>query len=326
MRSAGFLPSASTRAATGSRPFFKFLIALLCLSFAIGATCAATPANAGVAANTEARTAPPTSKYAKGLLWKIDAPGARSSWLFGTIHSEDKRVTALPDVVVKAFDAAGRFTMEAVIDGEGIVHMAEAMFFNDGRTLEQVIGRKLYDETIKALTARGMPTPGVEKQKPWAVMMSLSMPPPKTGEYLDLILQQRAAQQNKPVSGLETMQEQVAVFDELPLPDQIALLRQAVQEQDSFDKDLEEMIGNYLARDIAALAEAGAKHKPDDDRLYRSVMDRLLTRRNSRMAARLGPILREGNAFVAVGAAHLPGETGLLNLLEKAGYRVTRVY
>ncbi len=326
MRGAGFPSSASTRTATGSRSFFKILIALLCLSFAAGTTYAAPPANAG-ANNEAARPAPPpASKYTKGLLWKIDAPGARSSWLFGTIHSEDRRVTVLPEAVTKAFDAAGRFTMEAVIDGEGIVHMAEAMFFNDGRTLEQVIGGKLYDETIKTLTARGIATLGVEKQKPWAAMMALSMPPPKTGEYLDLILQQRAAQQNKPVSGLETVQEQVAVFDELPLPDQIALLRQAVQEQDSFDKDLEEMIGRYLARDIAALAEAGAKHKPDDDRLYRSVMDRLLTRRNTRMAARLGPILREGNAFVAVGAAHLPGDTGLLNLLEKAGYRVTRVY
>jgi uncharacterized protein YbaP (TraB family) len=86
------------------------------------------------------------------------------------------------------------------------------------------------------------------------------------------------------------------------------------------------MIRAYLARDIAALAEAGMKHKPDNDRLYRSVMDRLLTRRNARMATRLGPILKDGGAFIAVGAAHLPGESGLLNLLEKAGYRVTPVY
>jgi hypothetical protein len=216
--------------------------------------------------------------------------------------------------------------MEAIIDGEGLVHMAEAMYFSDGRTLEQVVGKKLYAESVKLLAARGIPTLGVEKQKPWAVMMALSMPPPKTGEYLDLILQERATRQNKPVSGLETIQEQLAVFDELPLPDQVALLKEAVQEQDAFEKDLEEMIRAYLARDIAGLAEAGTKHKPDNDRLYRSVMDRLLTRRNARMATRLGPILKDGGAFIAVGAAHLPGESGLLNLLEKAGYRVTPVY
>lgn len=324
MRSTGFPSSASTRSTTGPRSFLKYLFTLFCvLLFTSGTALAATATNAGVAAPAK----PPAAvKYTRGLLWKIEAPGARSSYLFGTIHSDDRRVTALPEPVIKALDASSRFTMEAIIDGEGLVHMAEAMHFSDGRTLEQVVGKKLYAESVKALAARGIPTLGVEKQKPWAVMMALSMPPPKTGEYLDLILQDRATRQNKPVSGLETIQEQLAVFDELPLPDQVALLKEAVQEQDIFEKELEEMIGAYLVRDIAALAEAGAKHKPVNDRLYRSVMDRLLTQRNTRMAARLGPILKDGSAFIAVGAAHLPGESGLLNLLEQAGYRVTPVY
>lgn len=324
MRGAGFPSSASTRSTTGPRSFLKYLFTLFCvLLFTSGTALAATATNAGVAAPAKPLAA---VKYAKGLLWKIEVPGARSSYLFGTIHSDDRRVTALPEPVIKALDASSRFTMEAIIDGEGLVYMAETMYFSDGRTLQQVAGKELYAESVKALAARGIPTLGVEKQKPWAVMMALSMPPPQTGEYLDLILQDRATRQNKPVSGLETIQEQLAVFDELPLPDQVALLKEAVQERDTFEKELEEMIEAYLARDIAALAEAGAKHKPDNDRLHRSVMDRLLTRRNTRMAARLGPILKDGSAFIAVGAAHLPGESGLLNLLDQAGYRVTPVY
>ena len=324
MRDAGFPSSALTQSMTGPHTFLKYLFTLFCaLLFTSGTALAATATNADVSAQAK----PPAAvKYAKGLLWKIEASGARPSYLFGTIHSEDKRVTVLPEPVVKAFDASGRFIMEAIIDGEGLVQMAEAMYFSDGRTLEQVAGKELYAESVKALAARGIPPLDVEKQKPWAVMMALSMPPPKTGEFLDLILQERATRQNKSVSGLETIQEQLAVFDELPLPDQVALLKEAVQEQDRFEKDLEEMIEAYLARDLAALADAGVKHKPDDDRLFRSVMDRLLTRRNTRMATRLGPILKDGGAFIAVGAAHLPGESGLLNLLAKAGYRVTPVY
>jgi len=324
MRGAGFPSSASARSLTGPHSFLKYLFTFFCaLLFASGTTHAAEVTNPGMAAPAKS---PAAVKYAKGLLWKIEAPGVRSNYLFGTIHSEDKRVTALPEPVIKALNASNRFTMEAIIDGEGLVHMAEMMYFSDGRTLEQVVGKKLYAESVKLLTARGIPTTGVEKQKPWAVMMALSMPPAKTGEYLDLILQDRATRQNKPVSGLETVQEQVAVFDDLPLTDQVALLQEAVQEQDTYQKDLEEMIGAYLARDIAALAEAGAKHNPHDERLYRSVMDRLLTRRNTRMVERLGPILKTGGAFIAVGAAHLPGESGLLNLLAEAGYRVTPVY
>ena len=121
--------------------------------------------------------------------------------------------------------------MEAIIDGDGLVRMAEAIYFNDDRTLEQVVGSELYSETVKALTARGITSADIAKQKPWAVVMALSVPTPKSGEYLDLVLETRASRQNKPIAGLETIQEQIAVFDELPLPDQIALLKEAVHAQ-----------------------------------------------------------------------------------------------
>ena len=86
------------------------------------------------------------------------------------------------------------------------------------------------------------------------------------------------------------------------------------------------MIGAYLARDLAGLAEMGNKPLASDDHLYQTVTDRLLSQRNARMADRMAPILKEGGAFIAVGAAHLPGDRGLLNLIEKAGYRVTLIY
>ncbi len=285
--------------------------------------------SAGAAATSAAKSSvvsESASRYTKGLLWKIESPGATTNYLFGTIHSDDARVIALPEVVTRSLDTSGRFVMEAIVDGESLVRMAEVMFFNDGRTLEQVVGKKLYMESMEALTARDIPTLGVEKQKPWAVMMALSMPPPKTGEFLDLVLQARATQQNKPVSGLETIAEQLAVFDGLPLPDQIALLEDTVHTQADLEKEFERLHKAWLARDLAAIVAIGEKHKPGDERLYKEVMDRLLAKRNLRMVERMAPILKPGGAFIAVGAAHLPGETGLLYRLEKAGYRVTAVY
>ena len=266
------------------------------------------------------------SKFDKGLLWKIEAPGVAPSYLFGTIHSDDPRVTVLPAPVAKAFDGSKRFVMEALIDGDGLARMAQAMYFNDGRTLEQVVGKPLYAQTLKALAAHGASIEGVEKQKPWAVMMVLSMPRAKTGRYLDLILEERAAQQDKPVSGLETLDEQIAVFNDLPLPDQVALLEEAVRSQAESDEEFEGLLKAYLARDLATLAELSMQHKPGEEQLYRTVMDRLLTKRNARMAGRMRPFLDKGASFIAVGAAHLPGTTGLLNRIEKAGYRVTSVY
>ncbi len=309
--------------------FLKFLLALVsALPLWFGATFATALAasTTHVASATSHVPASTVSRFARGLLWKIDAPGVKPSYLFGTIHSDDPRVISLPESVTRALDASGRFVMEAIIDGDGLVRMAEAMYFNDGRTLEQVVGKKLYSESVKALTARGSPTAGIEKQKPWAVIMALSVPAPTSGVYLDLVLEDHAAQQHKPITGLETIQEQIAVFDELPLADQIALLEEAVRTQHNFEMELEGMIKAYLARDLASLAEMGNKPIAGEDRLYQTVTDRLLSRRNIRMADRLAPILKEGGAFIAVGAAHLPGDRGLLNLIEKAGYRVTPVY
>ena len=306
---------------TGFHAFSRFLLAVL---FLLPLWTGAAVADARAAKSSA--VSGPAFHYGKGLLWKIEAPGTTVSHLFGTIHSDDARVTALPEAVARALDNSERFVMEAMLDGDSLVQMAETMFFTDERTLEQVIGRKLYTESVKALNARGIPTLGVEKQKPWAVMMALSMPPPRTGEFLDLVLQARATRQDMPVSGLETVAEQLAVFDGLPLPQQIALLEDTVRMQADLDKEFEALHKAYLARDLAAIVAISEKHKPDDERLYNEVMDRLLDQRNRRMAERMTPMLRQGGAFIAVGAAHLPGETGLLRLLEKAGYRVTAVY
>ncbi|MCR4347899.1 MAG: TraB/GumN family protein [Sulfuricaulis sp.] len=304
------------------RFFFRFLLAVLfALPSWTGAEAAASAAKSSVSAVSD-----PASRFTRGLLWKIESPGATASYLFGTIHSDDARVIALPEAVTRSLDTSSRFVMEAIIDGEALVRMAEVMFFNDGRTLEQVVGKKLHMESMKALTARGVPTLGIEKQKPWAVMMTLSMPPPKTGEYLDLVLQARATEQNKPVSGLETIAEQLAVFDGLPLLDQVALLQDTVNTQTELEKEFEALHKAYLARNLGDITAITEKNKPGDERLYEEVMDRLLAKRNRRMVERMVPILKQGGAFMAVGAAHLPGETGLLYRLEKAGYRVTVVY
>lgn len=305
------------------RFFFRLLLAVLfALPLWAGVSAAATAA----AKSSVSAVAEPASRYTKGLLWKIESPGATASYLFGTIHSDDARVIALPEPVTRTLDSSNRFVMEAILDGEALVRMAEVMFYNDGRTLEQVVGKKLYADSMKALSARGMPTVGIEKQKPWAVMMTLSMPPPKTGEFLDLVLQSRATEQNKPVSGLETVAEQLAVFDGMPLPDQVALLADTVNTQVDLEKEFEALHKAYLARDLGAITAIMEKNKPGDERLYNEVMDRLLVKRNLRMVERMAPMLKQGGAFIAVGAAHLPGETGLLYRLEKAGYRVTVIY
>lgn len=263
--------------------------------------------------------------FTRGLLWKIETPGSAASYLFGTYHTSDPRITTLPCPVQDAFDRSASYTMEVIANGAGIVSMAQAMFFSDGQTLKAVLGEPLYQETLRAIGNTGT-AGGIDNMKPWAVMMTLSAPREARGLFLDMALQLAATRNNKPTYGLETMQEQIAVFNGMSLDDQIALLRDTVQNHQLIQSAMEDLTQAYLKRDLGALLALSEKFKPSDARIHDAMMDRLLTQRNANMAERMQVRLKEGNAFVAVGALHLPGESGLLQLLSTAGYRVTRVY
>ncbi len=268
-----------------------------------------------------------TAGYDKGLLWKIERAGAAPSYVFGTIHSEDARVLALPQPVQQAFDGARVYVMEAVLDDAAMMAMSNRMMFDDGRNLKQVLPAPLYARTTAAMAGYGMPEFALQLMKPWAVAMSLSMPKPETGLFLDLLLMQKAQEQNKPVAGLETVDEQLRIFDQMPLPEQVAMLEETLQYLPELGGMFAQVHEAYLARDLGALARLNEAQTTQGNReLGEKLMAQLLDARNRRMAQRMEAYLKQGNAFVAVGAMHLPGRAGVLNLLARRGYRVTAVY
>ena len=276
---------------------------------------------------TPARVAPAANDFGQGLLWRIDNAGAPPSYLFGTFHTSDPRITTLPCPVKQAFDRATSYTMEVIMNGAGLVSMAEAMFLSDGKTLEEVLGAELYQEVFGILNREDpAKARAIRHMKPWAVMMTFSSAPEGRGLFLDMALQLEATRRDKPTYGLETMQEQIAVFNGMSLDDQVVLLRDALQARSHQGDAMEELTRAYLARDLAAIVALTEKYKPADLRVHAELMHRLLVARNQNMAERMRTRLQEGNAFVAVGALHLPGEQGLLQLLSNAGYRLTRVY
>lgn len=289
-----------------------------------------------VATAAECRTVAPlptriaADDFGRGLLWRIETVGASAaapSYLFGTFHTSDPRITVLPCPVQQAFDRAASYTMEVIMNGAGLVSMAEAMFFSDGRKLEDVLGAELYQEVVRILSSEdAAKARAIRHMKPWAVMMAFSGAPEGRGLFLDMALQLEATRRDKPTYGLESMQEQIAVFNGMSLDDQVVLLRDALQARHLQKDALEELTRAYLARDLTAIAGLTEKYKPADLRVHAELMHRLLVARNRNMADRMRTRLQEGNAFVAVGALHLPGDTGLLRLLSDAGYRVTRVY
>jgi len=266
-------------------------------------------------------------KFDRGLLWKIQASGTAPSYLFGTMHSEDPEVVRLPGAVQQAFDRSRGLTLEVVLDPQSLLAMTSGFMLGDGSTLESHLGAPLYKRVVSAMAVYGMPEMVVSTMKPWAAAVTLMTPPTETGMVLDLQLYQRAVAAGKPVDGLETPLEQLSVFDELSESDQVALLTDTLDNLPDIQRQLDRLKEAYLARDLARLAAISDDSMGDSDpQLVARFTDKLITRRNHRMAERIQSRLRSGGQFIAVGALHLPGRDGLLRLLSQQGYTLTRVY
>ncbi len=265
-----------------------------------------------------------------GLLWQINKAGLKPSYVFGTIHSEDPRVTQLPSQVQRRFEQADSVTIEMNFSFSNLMKSIFGIYLKPGQTLDKFISKPDYEELVKRLEQHGVPEEVTKRLKPLATLMILSMPKSNSGQFLDLLLYQRAQDLDKPVYGLETVEEQLAIFDALPIPEQVVLLKGSLEYLDDMPKMLEELHELYLQRDLTALLQLNdeytAKGTAEEKKLTEKFMQRLVDDRNVRMVERMQVRLQEGNAFIAVGALHLPGGKGILKLLEARGYRVLALY
>lgn len=268
------------------------------------------------------------SDFDRGLLFRVVPPnGGVPSFLFGTIHSEDPRVLALPTPVRMNLDRARALVLEVVPDAEAMSASVGAMTYDDGRVLSDMVPEDVYRDSIAALVARGLPEVAVRSFKPWAVMMLLSMPVAKTGQFLDLALYERALANGTPVLGLETMDEQLAVFEGLEQADQVSLLRETLASLPELPAMFQSLIDAYERRDLAALMQLGDDYLGSADaELARRFHAVLIDTRNARMVQRMLPMIGQGGYFIAVGALHLPGSGGVLDRLASAGYDIERLY
>ncbi len=265
------------------------------------------------------------TELAKGMLWKIAGNG-QVSYLLGTVHSEDPRVLDFSETLIEALEGSEVFAMELVPDLPTLQRLTGLMHFQDEKTLRGAIGKSLYEKVALRLQSYGMQPHMVVKMKPWAAAMTLSLPPPRTGMFMDFMLSLRAAGNGSQVTALETLDEQVGFLEGMSFSDQLAVLKQAVDEVDSIQSAHDAMIDTYLTRDLNELRTLAEEQMAEvSSGLREHFQIEGLDKRNQRMVKRLVPLLNQGQVFVAVGALHLPGDQGLIALLQNAGYELTAV-
>jgi len=272
----------------------------------------------------------PAPPFSQGLLFRVEAPGRPPSFVYGTLHSNDSRVTAVPAVVTQALAASRYLAPEILVAQSGAPEFLEAAQFDDQRRL----GDYFDAETVASIrTALGDAAPPPEvfvRLKPWAVLLMLAQPQaPAGGATLDEVLVEAARRQRAHVIGLELPQEQVASLDAIPTVSQVAIVRWLLAHREQLPAEHEAAVRAWLARDLAGLATltgAPGRADPDVAQHFAQLTRHLVENRSVLMAHRLYLPLREGRVFVAVGALHLYGRHGLLELIRAQGYRIERVY
>jgi len=260
--------------------------------------------------------------HREGLLWEITNPAGDVGHLLGTIHLSSPEVTNLSPQLRAVLKGSTRFGLEVLFDAPTLERLGRSMWGGEAEGLRAQVDAALYRRTVELLAAYGINEAAAGQLKTWAVYTTLSLPAEQQGPPLDLLLMQVAQQAGKDLFGVETLAEQLAVFEHLSAADQVDLLRETVCHYDAQQRELQSLVEAYAAGDLARLyAEALRYDSPAQSRL----MSTLLNDRNARMATRLIPRFDSPGTFAAVGALHLPGPGGLLERLTAAGFRVRAI-
>ena len=289
------------------------------------------------AAYAKLRAAADAEPNGKAIFWKIEKDGVAPSWLLGTMHVTDPRVLAMPEAARAAYAGAETVVVESdeIADekkaGATILSRPDLTMFTDGRTITDLVDADDAKVLAEGLKARGLSLAAVGRMKPWMIASFVALPACEIARkasgaaFLDQQLAKDALAGGKTLRGLETLLEQIAALDSLPLEPQVQGLVQTVRLGDGLEDVIETMSQLYLAGDtgmIMPMMRAAAPEEDGED-AYAEFEQRIIVDRNRIMAERAAPILAGGNAFIAVGALHLPGEEGLVSLLRRQGFTVT---
>ncbi|MEM7467346.1 MAG: TraB/GumN family protein [Pseudomonadota bacterium] len=258
----------------------------------------------------------------QGLLWSVQHESGAKSFLFGTMHLSDPRITALAAKVQPALESVSKFAMEVLFTAETESVIAARMFYSGGERLSTQLHPSLFRATKKLLQRHGVEQRAVDRVRPWAAYLTLALPPDQQGVPLDFQLMNSARQLGHTVLAIETIDEQLGVFDKLSEQTQISLLAESVCNYRQIQAQISAMVDLYFDQDLQGMIEFSDGVRTPVNAV---LVKRMFTDRNKVMVDRIKPWMEQGDIFVAVGALHLPGETGLLKALERLGFKVQAV-
>lgn len=276
--------------------------------------------------------------YGEGILFKAEKPGSQVT-VVGTIHIPDPRLAPIVEQVREDVVNADVLILEATSEDEqGMQALAasrpEMFFITEGPTLIDMLSEDEWAEVTDRLSDIGMPGFLAAKFQPWYLSMTLAIPKcvlalMQSGEKgLDRQLEVIAKDADVPLATLDDTEAVLRIFADEPLEKQLDGLRVGLEMQAEGDASTSTLIEGYFSGRIRETWEFGRllvekSDIADGTEMFEEVNQSLLLDRNIAWEPMIAEISEGKNVVLAVGAAHLSGETGVLRALERAGYTIS---
>lgn len=268
------------------------------------------------------------------FFWKVESPDGAggNAHLLGSIHF-GRADFRLDPAILKAFAGSDALVME--LDPEDVTPermsalLLEMGLLPEGEKLSDVISPETYHDLAEALQRAGYPIAGLDPFEPWVAIIALSGIAMQSGglsreQGIESQFLERAGTRME-IIGLETPEEQMALFDNMSLDLQEEILRGLVSESEALRYETNAIVEAWLRGDTERLAEI-ALIGSDDDEGARAFHQAMYVERNRSMAREISALVDLGGEwFVVIGAAHMVGDGGIPALLEERGYLVRQI-
>lgn len=261
----------------------------------------------------------------KKLLWKISGNGLeKPSYLFGTMHAVCE--INFDDAIKKALDETNQMYLEIDMDDPNLQRsMMKSIMMKDGVTMSSFMSAEelaLVDAFLKENASVSIKM--IDKFKPF--MISSMFIPKLLGcpmKSIEAELVKISKEQKEEVYGLESISDQLAVFDKIPYKTQVEELVKTAKDNMVKEKaEFKELLAIYAAQDIEGML---VMMDESENKIVSDFNDILLNDRNAKWIPVIEKVSKENPTFYGVGAGHLAGEKGVIKLLRKKGYKVEAV-
>jgi uncharacterized protein len=267
----------------------------------------------------------------QGLLYEVSGNGLKkSSYIYGTFHLLNSGFFKERPAVEKYFNKTKGLVVEVDIQPGDFILFQKAMLMDGGQKISDLLTKDEAAKLDAKLTASlGYGLNMLDNMKPAAVsaMLSATMPPDVKarvdkyeGTPMDLYFINTARDKKKTVTGLETASEQIDILFGSPVDEQVQDLKKFVAKIDDVDTVTAQIVDLYFKQDLAALFTVSNQNAE-----FGGDMKKLLDNRNNNWMKTLPALMQKQPQFIAVGALHLAGPTGIVYQLRKAGYTVTPI-